>query len=713
MPKRLFSLLVACNAPFILGCFGSPDKTGTPTTVDPKCQLNAKNEKSPGYPFDVAKFTSDVLPEVVKDCSAQGCHGAPAGSGGFTVWADAKAGDACNFAQSFNSITSKLDLTTPDNSPLITATTGGVAGHPFTFPAGDSRLTTLKGFASAAATEFAKGGGGVTPPPGASPFNVTVYQSTIQPMFESCAVSGCHGTGAGGFTLKPAPAAGSADLTTNFVNVTALANLANPAGSLIYVQATTVHASGLSKVIDSTQAQALLAWITDAKANAGNNPNPTCAPISKFNTGTFASQVLPILSGALDLNQPGGVGRGAGCMSTACHGVDRGPGKLSILPTADPATQLQSFVCFVSLGAPSSSEILACPTNTAGCRVSPHPGQDVLQGANDLNYQAMLAFIYGAQTDVSPLDFAFYVRKINPIFDNVASVQGGALGITCADNRACHGISVAGQAPPNGSNFPILTNASGLDRLTFNFFSAAGFVNFLNPNESSLSLYPTNEIADRANHPFATGIDHPGGLDFAVDSAENQAITQWAAGLRPDGQGFQRNWLVVGDFPATLIADQTLIDETTVAPQVFDRGGGSFLAGQWDGQFSNSATVDLNQSFPRAATGGRVGYAVSYALNTVPRQIQAQLVIATNNPVRVYINGLLVAQNDQSGGTTAFMNLQPAGGTSKPTRILIKVLQRANDAQFAFTAQLKDQNGVLLTDATRELVFTLGLNGGI
>jgi hypothetical protein len=713
MPNRLFSLLVACNATFIIGCFGSPDNsTGTPPPTDPKCQLNAKNEKSPGYPFDVAKFTSDVLPLVAKSCGAQGCHGAPAGNGGFIVWADAKAGD-CNFAQTFNNVTSKLDLTTPDNSQLLTAVTGGDAAHPFKFPPGDAGLTTLKSFVSTAAAAFAKDGGGVTAPPGASPFDPAVYQSTIQPMFESCAVSGCHGTGAGGFTLKPSPAPGSADLNTNFVNVTSFANLATPASSLIYVQATTIHAGGLSKVIDSTQAQALLAWITTAKMAGGNNTNPTCAPVSKFNAGTFASQVLPILSGALDLNQAGGVGRGAGCMSTACHGTDRGPGKLSILPTADTATQLQNFACFVSLNAPSSSEVLACPTNTAGCRVSPHPGQDVLQGANDLNYQALLAFIFGAQTDVSPLDFAFYVRKINPIFDNVASVQGGALGITCADNRACHGISVAGQAPPNGSNFPILTNASGLDRLTVNFVSATGFVNFLNPNESSLSLYPTNEIADRANHPFATGIDHPGGLDFAVDSAENLAITQWAAGLRPDGQGFQRNWLVVGDFPATLISDQTLIDETTVTPQIFDRGGGSFNVGQWDGLFSNSANVDLNQSFPRAATGGRVGYAVSYALNTVPRQIQAQLTIATNNPVRVYIDGLLVAQNDQSGGTTAFMNLQPAGGKSKPTRILIKVLQRANDAQFAFTAQLKDQNGVLLTDATRELVFTLGLNGGI
>jgi hypothetical protein len=59
------------------------------------------------------------------------------------------------------------------------------------------------------------------------------------------------------------------------------------------------------------------------------------------------------------------------------------------------------------------------------------------------------------------------------------------------------------------------------------------------------------------------------------------------------------------------------------------------------------------------------------------------------------------------------MSLAAAGSKGKPSRILIKVLQRANDAQFAFTAQLKDQNGVLLTDASRELVFTLGLGGGI
>lgn len=713
MPNRLIWLFVAYTAPFITGCSGSSDEQDP--AANPECQLDSKSEKSPGYPYDVAKFGSDVMPLLAKSCGTLGCHGAPQGNSGFIVWATAKPGD-CDFGKTFNSTVAKVDLTTPSNSRLTAVLTGGSATHPLRYPENAPELVTLQTFIQTAATVLATDGGtGVTPPPGPSPFNATVFTDTIQPMLERCVAAGCHadGSAAGGLTLKAAPAVGSPDSTANFVAVTSRANLENPVASLIYVQATTTHASGASKTVDATQAAALLAWIEDAKLNAGKNPNPTCAPVEKFNIGVFRNEVLPILSGALDLNQPGGVGRGAGCMSIACHGIDRGPGKLSLVPTADAAVQLQNFACFVDLNAPSSSEILACPLNSFGCRLQPHPGQDVLDGANDLNYQRMLAFVYGAKANVSPLDFAFFVRKINPIFSDINAVEGGAQGRTCADTFSCHGVSVAGQIPPNGSDFPIIPVASGLDRLTFNFVSATGFANFLNPGESSLFLYPTNEIANREDHPFATGLPHPGGEDFATDSAEALAILQWAAGLRPDGQGFQRNWLVVGDFPASLITDQTLIDEITVSPSIFDRGGGSFNRGEWDGLFSDRAQVDLNVAFPRAATGGRVAYAASYAINTVPRPIQAIVTFATNNPIRVYVDGALVAQNDQGGGTTAFVNLKAAGPGAKPVKILVKLLQRANDNAFAFTAQFRDQLGALLTDATREVVFTLGLNGGI
>jgi hypothetical protein len=706
------SLVVAAwPALFALGCLGSPPAKDP--AAEPECQLDSKSEQSPGYPFDVESFGGEVLPVLAQSCGAGGCHGAPTGSGGLTIWAAAKPGD-CDFGKTFNQVVAKIDLAAPANSRLTAAISGGSATHPFTFPEAAAQLATLRRFVDTAATTYAAGGGGVTPPPGPSPYNYKVYQTQIQPMFERCTTAACHGNGAGGFTLKPAPPPDGADMEANFIASTSRGNLAAPDKSVIYVRATVPHAGGGSKLVDEAQSKQLLAWIEDAKQHAGANPNPTCAPIDKFNAGVFASEVIPILSGDLDLNAPGGQGRGAGCMSGVCHGIDRGPGTLSLVPSAPAATLLQNFACFANLTSPSASELLACPLNNPGCRRYPHPGQDMLGGANDLNYQRLLAFLYGGRADGSPMDFAFFVRRINPILNDVNAVEGGAQGRSCADATSCHGTAVAGQSAPNGSDFAIIPGASTLDRLTFNFVSATGFANFLSPQESSLFLYPTDEIANRAAHPFATGLPHPGGRDFAVDSAEARAILQWAAGLRPDGNGFQRNWLVAGDFPAARIADPTLLEESSAIPAIFDRGGGSFNRGEWDGLFADTQEVDLGAAFPRSATSGRVAYAVSYAINTVPRQVRAQLVVATNNPVRIFVNGALVAQNDQSGGTTAFMTLAASGtADAKPTRIMIKVLQRATDPRFAFTAQLRDELGALLTDASRELVFTLGPNGGI
>ena len=716
MSKRLYWLFVACNAPFIAGCFGSSGDKKEDPTANPACQLDSKGEKSPGYPYDVAKFGTDVMPVLAKSCGTLGCHASPQGNGGFIVWANAKPGD-CDFGKTFNSTAAKVDLVTPSNSRLTAVLTGGSQTHPLRYNANQPELVTLQTFITAAAAQFAKDGGPVTPPPGPSPFNLQTYTTVIEPMLQTCIGSGCHGApGANGFTLAPGAAAGSAQLTDNFKAVTSRANLDTPANSLIYIQATVKHASGASRTVDATQAQALLAWIEDAKKNNTSQPpggSNGCAPVDKFNIGVFRTEVLPILSGAVDLNQPDGQGRGPGCMSTQCHGIDRGPGKLSLVASAEPAVQLQNFACFVNLNSPSASVILQCPLNLFGCPLD-HPGQDVLGGNDDFNYQKLLAFVYGAKANVSPLDFAFFVRNINPIFNDLNAVEGGAQGRTCSDTQSCHGVSIAGQVPPNGSDFPIIPAASGLDRLTFNFVSATGFSNFLTPSGSSLFLYPTNLVADRAASPFATGLSHPGGSDFAVDSNEAKLILKWSGGLRPDGQGFNPNWLVQGDFPATLITDQTLIDETTVEPAIFDRGGGFFNRGEWDGTFSANNLVDLNAVFPRAQNSGRVAYAVAYIVNTVPRQIQAQMSIVTNNPVRIYVDGALVGQNDQSGGNTAFLSLKAAGTpNTKATRVLIKLLQRANDAQFAFTAQFRDQFGTLLTDVTRELVFTLGSNGGI
>ena len=120
-------------------------------------------------------------------------------------------------------------------------------------------------------------------------------------MLERCGGAACHGGGQGEFTLKAMPAPASADMQANFIAVTSRANLATPASSLIYTRATIQHGGGASKTVESTQAAALIAWIEDAKKNAGDNLNPTCAPIDKFNVGVFATELVPILSGDLDI----------------------------------------------------------------------------------------------------------------------------------------------------------------------------------------------------------------------------------------------------------------------------------------------------------------------------------------------------------------------------------------------------------------------------
>jgi hypothetical protein len=338
----------------------------------------------------------------------------------------------------------------------------------------------------------------------------------------------------------------------------------------------------------------------------------------------------------------------------------------------------------------------------------------VFADAADLNYQKVLSFIYGAKTVATPLDFAFFARKVNPLFNDVSAVAAGT-NRTCAD-ASCHGIAVVGQAPANGSNFGLLSNATDKQRLLINFAQASNFTNFLNPTGSSLFLYPTNEIANLAN-PFATGLPHPGGLDFDRNSVQARAILAWAGGLRPDGNGVQANWLVAGDYAASLITDTTLVDEVRTKPAIFDKSGApQFNNGEWDGLFGddNNGLVDLGAAFPRASTSGRVAYAVAYLLNTSPSDIDADLTIVSPNAVKLYVADRAVLQaNDATGGVTGLATL-PAYATAKSaTRVLVKVLQRANDRQFQFQMFLKDSLGNPLTNLTGELVVKLSPDGGI
>jgi hypothetical protein len=711
----------------LAGCSNYATNQNTPPPTmgnqnDPACTIAADQQHSPGWPFSLDSFKSNVLPTLTQTCATAGCHAAPNGSAGYTAWADAAPGN-CSYAKTFTAFIKKVDLTNPTNSAVYVAITGGDPSHPVKLDKADPKATAILSFIQAAAMTSSGPVQTSPPPTSANPFDYTVFQSTIQPILDTAAGKGCtnancHGAGIAGVKIVATPAQNSTDMQANFNLITSICNLQAPDQSKFYLQATTLHGSGQSAVVSSAQAQSILTWIQTAQKNAGSTggggSSPNCVAASNFNADVFQSDIEPILFGTLDLNNPGVNRTTTGCSRSGCHGDNRTGGAFVLQQTATTATNLQNFACFVNIANPTSSPILTCPENSPLCPKTPHPGQNVfLPGNTDLNYQRILSYIYSAKTASSPLDFAFFVRQINPIFQDVNSVQAGAQNRTCAD-FSCHGVSAAGQPAPNGSVFPILTG-SDKTSLLVNFATAANFTNFISPKGSSLFLFPTDDIANAAL-PFATGLHHPGGLDFADTAPQALSILAWANGLRPDGNGQNPNWLVAGVYPVAQITDPTPIDEINATPQIFDNSGAAqFNAGQWDGLFSPVAKVDLNAEFPGAAGGGRAAFLVAYVINTTPSDIQAQITLQSDNVVKLYVDKNPVQQTANAGGdgAPAFATLPAFANSHKATRLLVKVFQRSTDVNFNLTTTFQDQFGNKLTNTTGELVFVLGPAGGI
>jgi hypothetical protein len=321
----------------------------------------------------------------------------------------------------------------------------------------------------------------------------------------------------------------------------------------------------------------------------------------------------------------------------------------------------------------------------------------------------------GTKGAASPLDLAWFARQVGTIFDDPAFGGEGATGArSCSDTSTCHGVSAVGQAPPNLSNFPMLANATTKEAILVNYATAAGFANFYTAQGSELFLFPTNEIAD-VTQPYATGLPHPGGVDIALGSATAQQILTWAGGLRPDGNGDVLNWLVAGTYDATQVTQTTSVgDETTLAPTIFDPSNTQLNGGIWDLFASPNELVDLTQPFG-AAGSNRVAYAYANVINVTGSDIQASLTVTSPNAVEV-LAGSSIALGEQDGPNTAntVATFSSFTSTKTTTRLLVKVLQRQNDAQFGFTLNLTNlTTNAPLTNTTGELVFRLDPTGGI
>jgi hypothetical protein len=551
------------------------------------------------------------------------------------------------------------------------------------------------------------------------PFDVQRFEAEILPdLRSSCAGAACHlgpdsPTGYNVWLDEGSPCATVESFNAFYAHTDFRID---PANSLILriFDGTLEHPGVIG---DANLMDQLRGFIEDAhtRYTGDTGPSDACAPAAIFDVDVFYGEIMPLLEGTIDYNDPESGGVFTGCALAACHGNDRGPGTLHIDPAATPADNLDRFRCFVDQHNPAASQALLCPLNLPGCQTRPHPGADVFFGLDDLNYQKLLSYILAAKNGPAPLDFAFFARQINPMLDDEDAVMDGIIGLTCA-SAGCH-RSLGGQSPDNGANLGIIPEATAPADLFLNYAEAVKFVYAPDGSQSSLLMYPTNEVANRTN-AAATGLDHPGGQCFGIDEPEAIDLLQFAGGLRPDGQGFLHHFLVAGLFPATDVTDAAPFDEDAIRPRIFERSGqsGLFNQGLWDVHSSGSENIDFLDAFQVDDAEELFAFGVAYVINTTVRDLDVVISVESVNDVvlRVGNEPDLVREvvGRDGAGATVTTRLPAFASSRQLTRIMVKVFQKIGDVGLGFTIQFSDDNGNLLTDATRELVFTLGGEGG-
>lgn len=704
-----------------------PDDTADPVDQDQgNDQGNDQDNQAPNQPtcdvtidttrpeFNLATFRQSIVPMTTGQACAS-CHAAGTGdnAGAFSVWANA-ATDDCDFAKQFNELINKglVDLSqTVEDTRLHRVLVNPERTHPGgkVDPASADILTAY--------LQDAKDVFDASLNPGvdqgdanASPWNIDVYSNTVNVLLDNpaesptCSQAGCHGSGVAGFTLNNGAQAGTPEMEANFNAVTALANPSDPEESLVYFKATNAHSG--SNILRGEQAEALLTWLSDV--NEIVDPNG-CVSADSFNLAAFSGDILPIMFGDVDLNDQANPNN-QGCALQACHGDEsRAGGALIISENRSAAENLAAFSCFVNIQNPPNSQILTCPSDNSACPID-HPGAAVFDDFDDANYDRILGFLLGAAGAQTPLDYGFFATFVNVQFDDLSIIENGS-NLTCA-NGGCHGVAGQGQAAPGGSNFPIIAGSGGNRQATeINFAAASGFTNFIQPEAASMFLYPTNEIAN-ADNPFASGLAHPGGEIYDINSESAQNILRWAGGLRADveTQGAVLDWLIFGEFAGDDIQDEVIRNEESVFASFEDDFGGEDLGGEAvviTGEPGN-AVIDLDVEFGEA-DAPRTVFATAYIVNLSNGPIfNAELVVSSPNDVRIYVDEQIGGQVAAGNEGSAFMTLQPFAETGETVRVMLKLFQDPDVSQdLQFEARLQDDNGVPLDANDARVVIKL------
>lgn len=692
---------------------GCSDPPGAPDAapVLQNCTLALPVERSPGAPFDVAAFRERVWPVLAGRCGSTdgGCH-APGNPSAFTVWSAGP--EPCRWIETFNALRVNTDLrNAPQNSRALTAIDGTQRAHPLVLEADDPLLVLLRGQIDDAFARWNVNGKGEGPH---VYFDPAVYADTVQPALDAagCSATGCHDiqARAGDLGLHPAPAAGSAELTANFRRVTRFVDLGmkSAVSTRLHVRATDGHGGA---ALDQAGSAALAAWIQDAldRVDDGDPVTASCIEAARLDFAAFDQHVAPMLQGLINLEHATRGGSNVSCSQAECHGRDRGVGtyRANLFPSLqrDPVPSFESYRCFSDPEEPRASQLLACAFDEPACLTGPH----VIawpERHQDGNIMRLLGYLHASNEATALLDFAYFARRVNPIFDDPA--LAGPDGLTCA-MAGCHGFSGALGALLPASDMALVRDAEAPEDLFFNFAAAARFVNTAAPEQSTLLRYAARDVLP------GTGLQHPGEAGFGPGDAPAQIILRWLRGLRPDPDGFVRDVLLAGPFAAAGVTEEALpfSDEITLEPRLqhpSDEVEDDEWSEEWDGYFSPEARIDLRASeagIPGAPIAApRVVYAVVYLINTTDSELPVTLAVRSESDVHVRAGADEAVGLDGAGVDHALV-LPPYRHASDALRVMVKVLERPGDASFGFTLQLTDASGAPLTEDTGEIVVRL------
>jgi hypothetical protein len=488
---------------------GGGDATGA-------CSVDPSSTSYPPYPFDYARFTSSIVPLIVNGKTQTGtpcinCHAA--GSQPFGIPADAS--DPCTAQTLFTELVGatapacnadsggRVRLDDVASSKILARFVAGAAnghnGGAWFASTSDGNYLALFNFINDAKTK------GCSPTTTTCNYDQAAFNTKVAPVLDSkkCGQSGCHIPGGGRIFIWSQMATDPAVQQQNLMAFKTYASLDDPPSSPIlhYGLGENNHTGGTLWMMGDQSYTAILDFIQSTAQGCGPItpdalcPNGNPAPdVTAINVRAFARFLWPTVLGPSSVIQTS-----AGCGENSCHGNAVPKANPAGLRLRDPDLYCQAFgsdpdcqapdketvihtenvrqlMCLTNAQTPLRSPILTCPL---GLGPPDCPIDHSLMGGGqrftqtDANYLALANFVYSTRGNLGVHDDVFYTRVLVPEFTSTQFTNGAA--VRSCGQQGCH--------VPGGD--PLFDDPSHMA-------SASIFLDFFNPKQSGLFLFPTD-----------------------------------------------------------------------------------------------------------------------------------------------------------------------------------------------------------------------------